>query len=553
MMGLSSARVWLLVTALSASSRAFAPSASTRRGGVVLEAVTDGDVSSSATTTMNVVVVSPPGGVGEVAAVEAARRGASVRWFVVSTDESTTTTAYLSEETVSAVADAGGAVELAGAEASSLLVAEDDADSAVPAARSWCGRSDAVIACADLSAGGDPEEDEDVRAAVRVATRAAAASCDGLRVAVTAVEELDVEVDSGDGEGEGLDVGQLLPSFLGGNKAKLPPTLKSALSGGRGSVLSVRHGDLFGVPESSRDVSPFIGGPRREPKLREEYTTRAVRLDSSEAVLSNANLRSRTRSSRLSVGAAAAILATKVHTTASSSSLDVCLASLRGEDAPSDKVWTDEFKRVEETLSSSSTAAAELFSTSFGSVPDVDRLAEWLATKWAPAVLRTYDLAGIRVGARPVYAVRVPGETRVEILWQELENFESRTVGKIVIDVDDASLSARRDASGRRSLKGEDIVVRSLVDAAAQAVEKGLAVKPAPVKKPKPVAAVAVSAPPATSVVSSITVEKDPVATAAPASSSSGPRAAGRRRSSERSRGKRRKKRSDSSDGDDEN
>jgi hypothetical protein len=108
-----------------------------------------------------------------------------------------------------------------------------------------------------------------------------------------------------------------------------------------------------------------------------------------------------------------------------------------------------------------------------------------LATKWAPAILRTYDIAAIRVGARPVYASRV-GENGVEIAWQQLVDFSSVTVGKMAITVSDTGLVATRGAGdpskgfgtvSRKPLSGEDVLVRRLADAVAQAMEKGLARK----------------------------------------------------------------------------
>lgn len=273
-------------------------------------------------------------------------------------------------------------------------------------------------------------------------------------------------------------------------------------------------------------------------------------MDPSIAILANPVLQSQTKSSRLSVGAAAALLATKSFVPGNAKqALDVCLVSLRGTDVLSESEWKNEFRRVEGTVAAGGVASSDLFSADFSDVPDVERMAEWLATKWAPAILRTYEIAGIRVGARPVYASKVAGADRVEIVWQKLENFESLTVGKIVIDVSKTGLVARRASAGGgamsiKPLAGEDVIVRSLADAAAQAVEKGLAIKPIVAKKPKKVAVAVAPARPASTVVSSGTIETTPAPVAAsppPASSSAGPRSAGKRRSSERTRGKRRK------------
>lgn len=160
--------------------------------------------------------------------------------------------------------------------------------------------------------------------------------------------------------------------------------------------------------------------------------------------------------------------------------------------------------------------------------------------------MRTYDIAGIRVGARPVYASRTSPNS-VEIVWQQLVNFESKTVGKMKIDVSDSGWVASRiagDASqgfGKVSLKplsGEDILIRSLADAASQAVEKGLATK-SKVKKAKKTTETkaATTIQQTSTVVSSGSVPP----TASAPSVSSGPRS-GASRSSERSRGSRKKK-----------
>ena len=271
------------------------------------------------------------------------------------------------------------------------------------------------------------------------------------------------------------------------------------------------------------------------------------------SVSGNAMMGSSTRSSRHAVGQAAALMVMEkvpVETT-----VDLCVTSLPGKEAVSLKEWQDEFARVEGIIKDGK--GAQLFTTTFSNVPDVDRLADWLATKWAPAVLRTYDIAGIRIGARPVYATRTDrGE--VQIVWQELVDFSTEVVGKMVIQVSETGMTATRaagDASkgfgtiSRKPLNGEDVLVRQLAEAASQAVGKGLAQKavvvnqvtPEP-KKPEPVAPI----PP----VATATLEPQE------ASSESGPRQAGARRSSERARGTRQRRvdgtGSDSPDDDDQ-
>ena len=150
-------------------------------------------------------------------------------------------------------------------------------------------------------------------------------------------------------------------------------------------------------------------------------------------------------------------------------SLDVTLSSFAGTEKPSDEEWNAEFGRVlSELISSPSSGVGgggtkqqqrRLFRAEFASVPSTKRLAEWIATKWAPAVLRSYDIAVIRVGARPVYALLQSSSSSsttitndgndvnvVEIVWQELVNFNSVTSGKMIIEVGESGIMAWRGA-----------------------------------------------------------------------------------------------------------
>jgi hypothetical protein len=245
-----------------------------------------------------------------------------------------------------------------------------------------------------------------------------------------------------------------------------------------------------------------VGGPRKDATLCEEYTLRSVRMDPTLSVLSKSSLGNlEIRTSRHAVGRAAALLATQTlpitttttTTTTNDIDLDVVVSSLVGSDAVPLETWQAEWARVEEMEQSGGQGGAQVvvFSASFSSVPDVERLANWLATKWAPAVLRTYDIAAIRRGARPVYASRTGDEGRVEIVWQQLDD-ESQAVieaGKLIIQVNNDGLVATRAVGGdassqgfgsvsrKAALPGETVLVRRLADAASQAIEKGLANK----------------------------------------------------------------------------
>jgi hypothetical protein len=548
--------------------------------------------------------------------------GSSVRWFVVS---SPTTNNYnqvlLSQDALQEIANAKGKLELAGADASSLV--GDDA-SALSALSQWCGKADSLVCALDTGMAmattseqqqqqqqQQEEEGEKPRInaaeerakkqtwinAIKLAAQEASRNIRGKKVAIVTLDE-DEDDESSTSTSGGL--GGLLGSLLGGgNTPTIPATLTEALSShGDGGVITLRHGSLLGIPESSPDFSPLVGGPLRDPVLCEEYTLRSIRLDPTFATWVSASGTTSAskssslmvRSSRHSVGQAAALMALgKVE---ASSGWDVCLSSLRGRDPISLEGWQEEFRRIVSAVSSasSSSASAPLFVASFGSVPNVERLADWLATKWAPTVLRMYDISSIRTGARPVYATRA-GPGRVEIVWQELIDFDTVTTAKMILQISDTGLVATREllidsveedndndqksklpSKRSKPLKGEAILVRQLAEAVSQAMEKGLAEKvrssnrliPAVLLQsliwcfhifptfpfqprlsketkleptlPEPVATV-------TSVIESgsVTTPAVPSTAVPPTSASSslesGPRAAGARRSSQRQRG----------------
>jgi len=134
---------------------------------------------SSSEASKKIVVVSPPGGVGEAAAVSAAKLGNSVRWFVVSGSEAASSSSVsLPSSVLDAIATAGGTIELAGADASSLLLPPDDASSAIGAVSKWCGSADGLVCTYDGAAAdnADAEASNTVMNAVKVAAREAAGS-----------------------------------------------------------------------------------------------------------------------------------------------------------------------------------------------------------------------------------------------------------------------------------------------------------------------------------------------------------------------------------------
>lgn len=417
----------------------------------------DGILAVRMAESSSVVVVSPPGGIGEVAAVEAARRGSSVRWFVVS-DESSASVS-LSPQCLDQISAASGSLELAGASVDDLIRGED----ALIAASKWCGTANGLICTYDGS-----DEGSNFKAAIRLASQRVARLVDGAQIAVvSSTDDLDERVDSNDG------IAGALGSFFR-DSPKVPPTLAQSLTS---SSCSLRYFELFGIPESSPEFSPLVGGPRREPIITEEYTMRGVRVD--PFVISNPQASVSLRTSRHAIGEAAALIAIG---SVSLPKEAACISSQTGSEKVSDEEWNEEFARMRDAAASGK--GSSLFSQEM-IVDDTDRLADWLATKWAPAVLRTYDIAAIRIGGRPVYAKKLDSGM-VEIVWQELVDFQSRVVGRMIVEVSSNGIVAKRGAGDAadgfgsisiKPLQGESVLVNRLSEAAAQAIEKGLATK----------------------------------------------------------------------------
>jgi hypothetical protein len=377
----------------------------------------------------------------------------------------------------------------------------------------------------------------------------ASKSVDGPRVAVLSAEE---DLEDGNAakktdDAESGGISNLVGSILGGGLKAIPSTLPQSFATAKSEdICVVRHGELFGTPESSPEFSPLIGGPRREPAVTEEYTMRTVRVDPFVVSGNVMGSSSQLKSCRHSVGESAALFAArKLSIPLSSSSFErspavISISSQAGTEKCTLEQWEEELDRVQELVNSGK--ASTLFSSQDMIVEDTERLADWLATKWAPAVMKTYDIAAIRIGARPVAAVR-SGEGQVDITWQELVNFDSVTVGRMILKVTEDGITATRGAGDSSKgygsismlpLNGEDVLVRRLAEAASQAMEKGLAKK---VRRKKAVKAAVEASKPVSSLQSAGSVGTESPSPPQTAESSAGPRQAGARRSTPRSRG----------------
>jgi len=425
---------------------------------------------SASTERLPVLVLSPPGGIGEVAAANAAALGSDVRWFVIS--QTGDSPVILSRETLATIDASGGSLSVSSADANSL-VPFDAKSTTVEAIKSLTGSASSLVCALDGC------DDPNWRNAILLAAREAARSVPGTRIAVVSASEDDEEQDDKEEQG---GIGGIVKKLVPAAGTEPPSSLRSALAadGKLSSVITLRHGVLFGSPDSSPDFSPMVGGPRRDVELCEVWQRRDIRIDPTISMSGNKMMGTSTKTSRLAIGEAAALLACGIVPVRDD--LDICVSSLPGSDPMTVERWSEEFQRLDAAFESDS--AAQLFDVEFADVPDVERLADWLAVKWAPAVLRTYDIATIRSGARPVYATRTGA--CVEVVWQELAGFDTVTTGKMLIEVSNTGLTASRgvgDASAgfgtvsRKPLPGEDVLVRRLTEAAAQAVEKGLAEK----------------------------------------------------------------------------
>lgn len=440
---------------------------------------------ASCSTYNDVIIISPPGGVGEVAAVKAAELGNSVRWFLVTLNNDENKV-ILSKELLDRVKLAGGSLEIAGATAKSLLIGRDEVGSSIKAVSAWCGASSCLVVSTDGIVDTRKKKDEDDptiawKNAMKLAAKEASASVTGAKIAILATFDEDESTTNENEFNKVIGFSDIVSGLVGGPKTDIPVSITSAL--GEANLIRLRHGQLFGTPESSPDFSPLVGGLRRQIELCPEYSFSSVRVDPKISL--SGNRMTGTRSSRHAVGEAAALLASGQLQISSNQKWDVCISSQPGTGRTTLGDWKSEFERVENLMKSGQVAL--LFETEFASVPDTKRLADWLETKWAPAVLRTYDIAAIRTGARPVYANRVSGvDATLEIIWQQLVNFDSVIAGRMIIQVTDTGIKAIRGSGDSKSgfgsisskpLQGEDVLIRRLSEACSQAVEKGLALK----------------------------------------------------------------------------
>ena len=119
-----------------------------------------------------------------------------------------------------------------------------------------------------------------------------------------------------------------------------------------------------------------MGGPRRDPTVRDMYTLLSARIDPTISISGNVGGGGDTRSNRLAVGEVASQLGLgMIHTATSSSKmplLDVSLSSFAGTESPTNEEWNAEFERVLANMKSTTNSGSGgrlLFSADFSSVP----------------------------------------------------------------------------------------------------------------------------------------------------------------------------------------
>jgi hypothetical protein len=222
--------------------------------------------SSSQSSPSSLLVLSPPGGLGESTAVQSALLGASVQWFLVSSSErndedttqslststSTRTVVSLSQDILRRIQESGGSLQVANAPAN-VLVQDGEALDAI---RKWCDINANGLVC--TLDGIEQTSDEDlttwqdaIKLAAQIATNGVRS--DGYKLVLVPFTEDDDDEDE-DGEdnsnSKGLTSG-LFAGLMGKIKSDASRRIPKSLSLAVQPTHKLRHGTLFGIPESS--------------------------------------------------------------------------------------------------------------------------------------------------------------------------------------------------------------------------------------------------------------------------------------------------------------
>jgi len=217
-----------------------------------------------------------------------------------------------------------------------------------------------------------------------------------------------------------------------------------------------------------------------------------VRVDPSRSSMGYAMTGSTARTSRLTIGEAAALVALGKLPALQ----DISITSLTGSNEITMDIWKEEFERAAEPPVPGDESKV-LFTTSFTNVPDTGKLANWLTRRWFPKLLKTIEIDTDEARKVLVGAVREPDSNIMHIRWMTVppvpfwrgrkkEEMELVLRGAVAVEITKTGLVARREggdvASGfgevnEEPLPGEDIIVPALAEAASLAIARGLAEK----------------------------------------------------------------------------
>jgi len=219
----------------------------------------------------NIIVISPPGGIGEITATTLAREGCVVRWFVVDDDDNSNNKFYLPRETWEIIKGKKGELDIAGGDASSILLPESNPNSIAKNVLEWCNlntatlssssaKDNVILSCLDRGDNDDDEEEEDkdimISNAVKCVTQIA---CSKLPPAVKRIDIVPVPTEDGQEQqprkfGEADWLSKTRGIFSG--VRDIPTTLREAMcssssAGQDVNLLTLRYCNLFGSPESN--------------------------------------------------------------------------------------------------------------------------------------------------------------------------------------------------------------------------------------------------------------------------------------------------------------
>jgi len=225
------------------------------------------------------VIISPSGGIGEITATALAKEGCIVRWFVV--DDNSNKNLYLPKETWDAINERSGELDIAGGDASSILLPESNSNSLAGNVRQWSddlGRDSkisAIVSCIDAGdiEGMDDALEEDgatkvIQNAVKSVTKIA---CSKLPPSVRRIEINSVPVITEESQRQQAKPTSTVANWISktpigsvfGGDGEIPSLRQALMTSSAPSdenvnLLTIRYGSLFGSPESDVSLSFLV-------------------------------------------------------------------------------------------------------------------------------------------------------------------------------------------------------------------------------------------------------------------------------------------------------